>query len=114
MLRRVKQRYLALKIMSEETVNKEDLIKAVWNAVLQLYGEYGASQVNLSLIDYDPERNYAILRCSHKALEMARASIASITEINEKPFAIHVVSVSGTLKSLRKNCQPNAFKPALS
>jgi ribonuclease P/MRP protein subunit POP5 len=88
--------------MSEETVNKEDLIKAVWNAVLQLYGEYGASQVNLIPIEVDSERNYAILRCSHKALEMVRASIASITKINEKPVAIHVLGVSGTLKSLRK------------
>jgi RNase P/RNase MRP subunit POP5 len=98
----VRQRYLALKIVSEETVNKEDLMKAVWNAVLQLYGEYGSSQVNLIQIEVDPKRSYAILRCSHKALEMVRASIASITEINAKPAAIHVVSVSGTLKSLRR------------
>jgi len=77
-------------------------MEAVWSAVLQLYGEYGASQVNLIPIEVDPERNYAILRCSHKALEMVRASLASITEINAKPVAIHVVGVSGTLKSLRK------------
>jgi len=102
LLRRVRQRYLVLRIMSEETVNKEDLIKAVWNAVLQLYGEYGTSQVNLATIEVDPERNCAILRCSHKALEMVRASLASITEINAKPVAIYVLGVSGTLKSLRK------------
>jgi len=77
-------------------------MKAVWSAVLQLYGEYGASQVNLVPIEVDPGRNRAILRCSHKALEMVRASITSITKINEKPTAIHVIGVSGTLKSLRK------------
>jgi len=33
---------------------------------------------------------------------MVKASIASITEINGKPVAIHIVGVSGTLKALRK------------
>ena len=101
-MKHVRQRYLALKVVGEETVNKEDLMKAVWNAVLQLYGEYGASQVNLIPVEVDPERSYAILRCSHKALEMVRASIASITEINANPVAIHIVNISGTLKSLRR------------
>jgi len=102
LLRRVRRRYLALKIMGEQFIEKEDLIRALWDAVLQLFGEYGASCVNLSLIGYEAEGNYAILRCSHGALDMVRASIASMTEIKGKPVAIHVLGVSGTLKSLRK------------
>jgi len=102
LLRRVRQRYLALKIICEQFIDREDLIRVLWDAILQLFGEYGASQVNLSLVEYEPEGNYAVLRCSQKALEMVRASIASITEINAEPVAIHVIGVSGTLKSLRK------------
>ena len=102
MSKRVKRRYLSLKVVSEQPVNERDVMDAVWNAVLQLYGEYGASQTNLNLIEFNPQKNYAILRCSHKALEMVRASIASITEINEKPTVIHVLGVSGTLRALRK------------
>lgn len=102
MLRRVRRRYLALKIVGEQTIDGGDLIRALREAVLQLFGEYGASQVNLSLVEYEPDKNCAVLRCSHKALEMVRASIASVTEITAKPVAIHVVGVSGTLKSLRK------------
>jgi len=74
---------------------------AVWDAVLQLFGEYGASQANLTLIEYDPQKSYAVMRCSNKALGMVRASVASITKIDDKPVAIHVLRVSGTLKSLR-------------
>jgi len=100
--RRVKRRYLALRVVSEQPVNGRDVMDAVWKAVLQLFGEYGASQANLILIDCNPQKSYAIVRCSHKALEMIRASVASITEINGKPAAIHVLGVSGTLRALRK------------
>ena len=88
--------------MSEQTVHARDLINAVWDAILRLFGEHGASWVDFALIECDPEGGWAVVRCSHKALEVVRASIASITEINEKPVAIHVTGVSGTLKSLRK------------
>jgi len=100
--RRVRRRYLALRVVSEQPVGQRDVTSAFWSALLQLFGEYGASQVGFSLIDYDPQRGRGIVRCSHKALEMVRASIASITEIDEKPVAIHVVGVSGTLRSLRE------------
>jgi ribonuclease P/MRP protein subunit POP5 len=102
----VRWRYLALKVVSEQPINGRDVMDAVWNAVLRLFGEYGASKANLSLIEFNPQKNYAILRCSHVTLEMIRASIASITEINGKPAVMHVVGVSGTLRALRKKTLP--------
>jgi len=100
--RRMRRRYLHLKIVSEQLVNEKDVIDAVWSAILKLFGEYGASQANLALIEYDPQKSYAVVRCLHKALEMVKASIASITEIKGKPAAVHIVRVSGTLKALHK------------
>jgi RNase P/RNase MRP subunit POP5 len=75
---------------------------AIWNAVLKLFGEYGASQTSLILMKYNLEPSYAILRCSNKALDMVKASIASITQINSKPIALRVLGVSGTLKGLNR------------
>ena len=98
----VRRRYLALKLVSEQSMSRKDLMNTMWDAVIQLFGEYGASQTNLTLIKYNSERDYAIIRCSHKALEMVKASIASITEIDGKPVAIHIQRVSGTLKALLK------------
>ena len=100
--RRPRRRYLHLAVESEQLINEEDITNSIWSAVLRLFGEHGASHVNLTLIEYNPERNYAIVRCLHKTLGMVRASIASIIEINGKPSAIHVVAVSGTLNALRK------------
>jgi len=98
----VRRRYLALELDAEQTLHERDVADAIWGAVLQLFGEYGASRASLSLIEHNPQRGYAIVRCSLEALEMVRASIASITEIDGKPAALHVLMVSGTLKALRR------------
>ena len=98
----VRRRYLALKVVSEQAVTERPVMNAIWKAILQLFGEYGASQTDLSLVEADPQRNYAVVRCSHRSLERTRASIASITEINGNPAVVHVVGVSGTLRALRK------------
>jgi RNase P/RNase MRP subunit POP5 len=105
----VKQRYLALKIESVESFEEEDVKDAVWSAVTQLFGEYGASQVGLFLVQYDRQRKEAVLRCSHKALERVHASIASVTKIGDKPVAMHVLRISGTLRALKKKLDDDSL-----
>lgn len=98
----MRRRYIASKIDSNETFTSREFISAIWDAVLKLYGEYGASQTYLALIDYDAEKKHAILRTAHTTVDMIRAALASITEIRNKPAAIHVLKVSGTIKALHK------------
>ena len=93
---------MALKVQSEQPLNGRMVMGAVEASVHRLFGEYGASQANLKLIEYIPQNNQLVVRCSHRALEKVRAAIASTIEINEKTAAIHVVGVSGTLKALSK------------
>jgi len=102
LLKKVKRRYMALQIDSAEKFNSKEFIDNVWSAILKLYGEYGASQTGLSLIDYDDEKQLAIVRISHTALKMVRTSLATITKIDDKPASIHVLTVSGTIKALYK------------
>jgi ribonuclease P/MRP protein subunit POP5 len=102
-LRRVKQRYLALQLECEALPTEREFIDAVWAAVTRLYGEVGASQTALSLIDIDMERKVAVIRVSLIALNMVRASLAAITSIAGKEASVQVISVSGTLKALYSN-----------
>lgn len=97
----MRRRYTAVKIDSERTFDERDFYDAVWTSILRLFGEYGASQTELTLIEYDQETNQAILRCSHKALDLVKASIVAVTEIENESATLHIVLVSGTLKSLR-------------
>jgi len=105
----IKRRYLLVQIACSETVDERAFMDAVWNAVLQLFGEYGASQTNLILMKHNLKPNYAIFRCSHKALDMVKASLASITQTSGKPVAIRVLGVSGTLKGLRRQLPETQF-----
>ena len=101
-MKRAKRRYLLLQVDSEASPTGRELLDAVWAAVTKLYGEVGASQAGLSLIDYDEERKTAVLRVWLAAMQQVRASIASITRLVGKDAAVHVLAVSGTLKSLRE------------
>lgn len=89
-----------VEIDSEERVESQEFMNAVWNTVTRLYGEYGASQTGLTLINYDADTNNAVLRCFLSSVDMVRASVASMTKIGNKPSAVHVTRVSGTIKGL--------------
>lgn len=102
MPRQVRRRYVAVKVDSEQNIDERDVIAAVYDSLLDLFGEYGASIAELVFIDYDPKTNYAILRCNHKALEMVKASIVAVKEMGGKKTATQIINVSGTIKALRK------------
>jgi RNase P/RNase MRP subunit POP5 len=105
LLKRVRRRYIAVEIDSGETFDSKEFMDAVWGAISKLYGEYGASRAGLALIDYDAERKVAVIRIVHTALDMVRAALASITKVNDKPAAMHVMTVSGTIKALYKKIE---------
>ena len=99
---KTRRRYIALKIDSSEKFEQKEFLDALWNAVIRLFGEYGASKTGLALIGYNMEEGFAIIRVAHTEVEKVRAAIASITEVAAKPVAIHVLAVSGTLKALHR------------
>ena len=102
MIKREKRRYLALKIESNQPLDEGAIMDAVHASVKRLFGEYGASKANIRLITGLPENRYLVVRCSHLMLEQVRAAVASTVEINGTEAAVHVLAVSGTLKSLSK------------
>jgi RNase P/RNase MRP subunit POP5 len=102
LLKRVKRRYLALQIDFDGALSRKEFMDAVWGAIVKLYGEYGASQTNLALIDYALEKKTAVIRTSLVTLDLVRASLASITCLADRAAAVHVLAVSGTIKALCK------------
>jgi RNase P/RNase MRP subunit POP5 len=111
MRRKIRRRYLALKINSDQKFSQKEFIDAVWEAILRLYGEYGASKMGWILIDYNVEGGWAITRVAHTETERFRAALASITEIANKPAAVHVIMVSGTLRALHEKIRMLGLKP---
>jgi RNase P/RNase MRP subunit POP5 len=91
---------LALQIETEQMSLEREFIDAVWASIAKLYGEYGASQASLVLIAYDVEGKTAVIRTALSTLSIVRASLASITLLAGVKASVHVVAVSGTIKSL--------------
>jgi len=81
-------------------VEQQAVSDAIFSAVLRLFGEVGATQAALRLIRFDGKTGFAVVRCSHTALPMVKAAVASVTRIGSQSAAIHVLRVSGTLKAL--------------
>lgn len=99
-MKRIKRRYLALQLECEVTPTEREVMDAIWASVTRLYGEVGASLTGLALIDFDAERKIAILRCTLVSLPSVRASVAALTRVADHEAAIHVLTVSGTIKAL--------------
>jgi len=98
----MRQRYIAVRVESDQMVEERDFYDAIWASILRLFGEYGASQTEFGLVEFNPKKSQAILRCSHKALDLVKASTVAVTEIGNGKATVHVLLVSGTLKSLRR------------
>lgn len=102
-MKRIKRRYLALRLESEGLPTEREFMDAVWASVTKLYGEVGASTTGLSLINFDGERRIFVVRASLASLPMVRASLAAVTAVAGKNASMHVLAVSGTLKALYTN-----------
>ncbi len=100
-MKRIKRRYLALKIECEVIPEAREFIDALWGTVTKLYGEVGASKTGLTLISLNGDQNFAVIRASLEALNSVKASLASITKIGGREATVHVLAVSGTLKGLK-------------
>ncbi len=102
MLKRVKRRYLLVTLDCGVMCSSSEFMDAVWGSLSKLFGEYGCGKAGLSLISFDDAKQAAILRVALASVESVRAALACITKINGKPAVVHVLRVSGTLKSLKR------------
>jgi RNase P/RNase MRP subunit POP5 len=107
LLKRVKRRYLALEIDAVESCSQNDFLDALWNSLTKLYGEHGASQVNLNLVRFNVENKTATVRVNLASVDMMRAALACLTKIAGKPAAVHTSRVSGTLKACQAKSNRN-------
>jgi ribonuclease P/MRP protein subunit POP5 len=98
-----KKRYLLFQLRAEETeFERNDVWRAIQDVTQTLFGSFGLSHANVSLILYDEKSCLGILRCSHRFLDPVRAALLFLTDIKGKDASVSVLRVSGTIRSLRK------------
>ncbi|MDR3292317.1 MAG: ribonuclease P [Methanobrevibacter sp.] len=114
---RTNYRYLVLDIKSETFLSKNDLILAIWEASIHLYGELETSNFHLwlmrffdlnhekdNIFNYIEDKNSfhyykAVLRCQRNFEEKVRDSLTMIYTYKRNKIAINTVGKSGTIKS---------------
>jgi RNase P/RNase MRP subunit POP5 len=101
-VRSVRRRYLLFNIAGERAPVERAVWEAIRDSIQTLYGSKGLSLVDPNLIEYNEATRNGIIRCTHDTERFLRASLAYIVAIQDSPTAIHVMRVSGTIKTLRK------------
>jgi ribonuclease P/MRP protein subunit POP5 len=100
---REKKRYIAFEILSDEKLEFNEIIKAIWSGTINLLGILNVAKTNFKFISdiYDKEKQRFVVRCLPKDVEYVRLSMALITVINEKKVCIRSLGVTGTLKAVK-------------
>jgi ribonuclease P/MRP protein subunit POP5 len=94
-------RYIAFELISEaKPVSEKDITRAILNSLIRLLGEVGSSKTNIWLLEYSEGKG--LIRCSHTAVTEVMAAITTITTVNDKKAAVHVLGVSGTIKKAKE------------
>ena len=94
-------RYIVFNILSKTAVKEDEVVRAVINSILRMFGEIGASTTNVWLVEYDSKTKTGIVRCSHNAVQTVVASVTTITKIGETEAGFIVKGVSGTIKKAK-------------
>ncbi len=95
------RRYLAISLDGGDAYSELEISDAFYQAVRELFGDFGVSDIRPRLIEYDEEKREGIVRCNRSSTREMRAALALITEISDSDAAVRVMGASGTIKSLK-------------
>lgn len=102
---RNKKRYLAFEVISESSINREEVISLIWEALGDMYGSQGISRFDLWVINIwgcdIPGKNVmkGILRCKREEVTSIQSVIPTITRFRHNRIVFHTLGVSGSVHS---------------
>jgi ribonuclease P/MRP protein subunit POP5 len=99
---REKKRYIAFQVEGERQYSKREVVREIVNQSLSFFGESGASEFNLWVVEFNEALQQGFLVCHNKAVGKLKACLGLIGSIGEEKVHFRVLGVSGTIKSLRR------------
>ena len=99
---RERDRYVYFKVISEEPIGYTDLESAIWNTLLDFYGEAGVSKMSLWLVKniWQQSDQSGVIRCNNKSVARLIAGLGLISRLGESRIIFKIEKVSGTIKGL--------------
>ena len=99
---REKERYISFQVLSEESITYSDLESAIWNQLLDFYGEYGVSKTSMWLVKnlWDENDQVGVIRCNNLSVSQVVAGLGLISRLGDIRIILKILKISGTLKGL--------------
>jgi RNase P/RNase MRP subunit POP5 len=94
-------RYLLVRFLTKNPVSVQTIEEAVTSSVEQMFGKFGAAEMNLRMIGVDSTGDKVAFRCALESVEKLRAGVAMISQLSGQPAAAMVIRSSGTIRALR-------------
>jgi RNase P/RNase MRP subunit POP5 len=76
---------------------------AIWNTMLDFFGEYGTSWTSMWLIKnlYDEQKQFGVIRCNNKSVAAVLSALGLISRLGDIRVIVKILKVSGTIKGLK-------------
>jgi ribonuclease P/MRP protein subunit POP5 len=99
---REKDRYISFQVISEEPITYSDLESAIWNQLLDFYGEYGVSKTSMWLVKnlWNEKNQVGVIRCNNRSVSQVIAGLGLISRLGDIRVILKILKISGTLKGL--------------
>jgi len=96
---REKKRYIAFEVSSESTdmIDRKSLLDEIFFATQTLVGDLGSSEIGYRLMDFNGI--YGIIRVNLGAVELARATMATVCTIKGNRATIRILGTAGTIRA---------------
>ncbi len=100
-VRDVRRRYIYAELESVANISESLFVSTIFGKAHFLYGVTGTTAMNIRVIEWDDEKQAAIVRVNHNKLNEMRAALAHISEIGGAEVRVDIRRVSGTIKTLK-------------
>lgn len=98
---REKHRWILIEVIGE-SVNKNELIKAINQKIFELFGTIFGSKIRYRLVEFNEDQGIGLVRVNLDAIDLFRTALLFLREINGKKVLVNDLLVSGTIKALRR------------
>lgn len=97
------KRYIVFQVLSEQSINYNELVNTIWTTAMEFLGELGGAEANIWFVHnmYSSENQTGMIKCRHDNVEKVRAILSLISVVSEAKCIVKVLGVTGTIKSAK-------------
>jgi len=97
---RGKKRYISFTLGAERALREGEVSKALWDAMLSLYGSIGTARQRFRPVKWDSRANKGVVRCALGHEEDVKGGILFVKVVAGTPVIPKTLKTSGSINKL--------------